>query len=146
MKQRAKGIVLNYITMAFKLGVGLLYTPFMLSKIGDSEYGILSIANSFIVFLTILDCGFGQTLIRYQTKNLVQKNKDEQATNQQRGPREGPREPRRGNHQRARRGTRRDAPRRLPRRRLERMIWVDFWILDRRSRGCSSATRSSSSP
>lgn len=77
MKERVRGIILNYMTMGFKLLIGLFYTPFMLSSIGDSQYGILSIANSFIIFITLLDCGFGQTIIRYQTKNLINRNKEE---------------------------------------------------------------------
>lgn len=79
MRERGKGIILNYIMMIFKLLMGLIYTPFMLSKIGDSQYGILSLANSFIIFITLLDCGFGQTLIRYQTKNKIEKKENDAA-------------------------------------------------------------------
>lgn len=65
MDQRKAGIMLNYFTLAFNVLVGLFYAPFLISKIGDGLYGIYSICNSLISFVTLLDFGLSQTYIRY---------------------------------------------------------------------------------
>ena len=78
MNQRKFGIAINYITLVFNIIVGMVYTPFMISKLGDGLYGIYSLANSLISFVTLLDLGFGQTLVRYISQARVTGNKDEE--------------------------------------------------------------------
>ncbi|MEE3468617.1 MAG: CDP-glycerol glycerophosphotransferase family protein [Eubacterium sp.] len=65
MNQRKAGALLSYVYLGLTCIVGLFYTPFALSFLGDSEYGVFAIALSTISFLTILDMGFNQTMIRY---------------------------------------------------------------------------------
>ena len=48
--------------------VGLLYTPYMLRMLGQSEYGLYSLAASIIAYLTVLDLGFGNAIVRYTAK------------------------------------------------------------------------------
>lgn len=48
--------------------IGLLYTPFMLREMGQTEYGIYSFAATLIAYLTILDFGLGDALVRYTAK------------------------------------------------------------------------------
>jgi len=50
----------------------------MISRLGDSQYGIFSLANSLISFVTLLDLGFGQTLVRYISKEKSTGNKEEE--------------------------------------------------------------------
>ena len=76
MNQRKIGVMLSYLTLAFNILVGLIYTPFMISRLGDGQYGIYSLANSLISFVTLLDLGFGQTLVRYISKERAAGNKD----------------------------------------------------------------------
>ena len=68
MNQLKVGIILNYIIIFINLIVGLLYTPYMLGMMGQSEYGLYSLVASVIAYLTILDLGFGNALIRYTAK------------------------------------------------------------------------------
>lgn len=68
MTQRKIGVIINYFTLAFNILIGLIYTPFMISKLGDGYYGVFSLANSLISFISLLDLGFGQTLVRYISK------------------------------------------------------------------------------
>jgi O-antigen/teichoic acid export membrane protein len=68
MNQLKVGIILNYIIIFINLFVGLLYTPYMLGMMGQSEYGLYSLVASVIAYLTILDLGFGNALIRYTAK------------------------------------------------------------------------------
>lgn len=71
MNQRKIGVVISYLTLAFNILIGLVYTPYMILKLGDGQYGIFSLANSLISFVTLLDLGFGQTLVRYISKARV---------------------------------------------------------------------------
>lgn len=66
--QLKTGALLSYVVLALQNLVGLLYIPFMLRMMGQSEYGLYSIAASIIAYLTILDLGFGNTIVRYTAK------------------------------------------------------------------------------
>ena len=68
MNQLKAGVVLNYIIIVLNIIVGLVYTPYMLRMMGQSEYGLYSLVASVIAYLTILDLGFGNAVIRYTAK------------------------------------------------------------------------------
>lgn len=68
VNQLKAGVVLNYATIALHTLGGLLYTPFMLRMLGQSEWGLYSLVSSVISYLTILDFGFGNATIRYTAK------------------------------------------------------------------------------
>lgn len=68
MNQLKAGAVLNYCIIVLNALVGLLYTPYMLHTLGQSEYGLYSLVASVIGYLTILDLGFGTAIIRYTAK------------------------------------------------------------------------------
>ena len=76
MNQRKAGALLSYVYLALTFVVGLFYTPFAISFLGKEEYGVFSIALSAISFLTILDMGFNQTMIRYVSKYKALNDKD----------------------------------------------------------------------
>ena len=62
------GALLSYVVLVLQNLVGLLYTPFMLRMMGKSEYGLYSIAASIVAYLTVLDLGFGNAIVRYTAK------------------------------------------------------------------------------
>ena len=62
------GAILNYLIIGLNTLVGLLYTPYMLRMMRQSEYGLYSLVASVISYLTILDLGFGNAIIRYTAK------------------------------------------------------------------------------
>ena len=49
--------------------VGLVYTPIMLRLLGQSEYGLYSLMGSLVGYLSVLDMGLGNTIVRYTAKN-----------------------------------------------------------------------------
>ena len=67
------GALVSYLYIFINVGVGLIYTPWMLRRIGDSEYGLYSLALSIITFLTI-DFGLGWAVSRYIAVYHSQKN------------------------------------------------------------------------
>lgn len=72
------GALLSYVVLALQNLVALLYTPFMLRMMGKSEYGLYSIASSIVAYLTILDLGFGNAIVRYTAKYRAEGKTDEQ--------------------------------------------------------------------
>lgn len=72
------GALLSYIALALHNLVGLLYTPFMLRMMGKSEYGLYSIAASIVAYLTVLDLGFGNAIVRYTAKFRAEGKVEEQ--------------------------------------------------------------------
>lgn len=72
------GAVLNYAIIIVNTIIGLVYTPYMLRMLGQSEYGIYSLVGSIIQYLTILDLGFGNAVIRYTSKLIAENKRHEQ--------------------------------------------------------------------
>lgn len=66
--QLKAGAILNYIVIVLNILVGLLYTPYMLRMMGQSEYGLYSLVASVIAYLTVLDLGLGNAVVRYTAK------------------------------------------------------------------------------
>ncbi len=73
---RKIGASLSMINMVASIALGLVYTPFILRFLGQSEYGIFTLANSLISYLAILDLGFGNTIVRYTARARAE-GKDE---------------------------------------------------------------------
>lgn len=78
VNQLKAGVVLNYVVILLNTLVGLLYTPYMLRMMGQSEYGLYSLVASVISYLTVLDLGFGNAIIRYTAKFRAEKKFEEQ--------------------------------------------------------------------
>lgn len=78
MNQIKAGAVLNYVIIGLNTLVGLAYTPYMLRCLGQNEYGLYSLVASIIAYLTILDFGFGNAIVRYTAKFRAEGKKQEQ--------------------------------------------------------------------
>ena len=78
MNQIKAGAALNYVIIGLNTLTGLLYTPFMLRCLGQNEYGLYSLVASIIAYLTILDFGFGNAIIRYTAKFRAEGKQQEQ--------------------------------------------------------------------
>lgn len=69
MNQRRWGAILSYVNIIATIIVGLVYTPIMLRLLGQSEYGLYSLMGSLVGYLSVLDMGLGNTIVRYTAKN-----------------------------------------------------------------------------
>jgi O-antigen/teichoic acid export membrane protein len=72
--------MLSYIALFLGTGVTLAYTPFMLRMLGQAQYGLFSLVNTTITYLTILDFGFGIAIVRYTAKYRAEKDKIKEET------------------------------------------------------------------
>lgn len=78
INQLKAGAVLSYIVLVISNAIGLLYTPYMLRMMGQSEFGLYSLVASVIAYLTILDFGFGNAIVRYTAKFRAEGKTEEQ--------------------------------------------------------------------
>ena len=79
VNQKKAGVIITYLTMGLRVLIGFAYTPFMLAKVGDSQYGVYTLSLSLISFISLLDLGFGQTLVRYIAKSRALEDQREEA-------------------------------------------------------------------
>ena len=76
VNQKKSGVILTYLTQTVKILTGLIYTPIMLSIVGQSEYGLYEISESIISYLVLINLGFLGAYARYYTV-AQQKSKKE---------------------------------------------------------------------
>lgn len=63
-KQIKLGAVFSYIAIAFNMIAGLIYTPWMISRIGQGNYGLYTLATSFITMF-VMDFGMSAAVSRF---------------------------------------------------------------------------------
>ena len=68
MNQRKAGALLSYLHILVSNTISILYTPYMLQMMGQSEYGLTGTAGSFISYLSVLSFGIGGAYIRFNTR------------------------------------------------------------------------------
>ena len=74
--QLRSGVYLSYINLAISCVIPFLYTPVMLDLLGQAEYGLYSLANSVVGYLSLLSFGFGSTIVRYLSKYRSENNRE----------------------------------------------------------------------
>jgi O-antigen/teichoic acid export membrane protein len=79
VNQLKAGAVLSYISLFAGTLISLIYTPYMLKALGQSEFGIYSLVNTVIAYFTLLDFGFGNAIIRYTAKYKAEGNKEKES-------------------------------------------------------------------
>ena len=69
MKNQLKaGAGLSYIALFLNIFISIIYTPIMLNQLGQSEYGLYSLASSAAGYIGVLNFGLGNAVIRYTAK------------------------------------------------------------------------------
>jgi len=70
-----KGALLSYLAIFFNIIAGLIYTPWMINALGQSNYGIYSLAISLTSILAV-DLGLGTAVGRFVAKYKSEKDVD----------------------------------------------------------------------
>lgn len=78
INQLKAGAILSYVAIGLNNIVGLLYTPYMLRMLGQNEYGLYSLVASVVAYLTVLDLGFANAIVRYTAKFRAENKIQEQ--------------------------------------------------------------------
>ena len=74
-KQIKFGAIMSYFTIAFNMLAGLIYTPWMIKQIGQSNYGLYTLATSLIT-LFVVDFGMGAAVARFVSKYNAEGDQD----------------------------------------------------------------------
>lgn len=75
INQLKAGTLLTYVTLFISSVIPFFYTPVMLGILGQAEYGLYSLSNSIISYLSLLTLGLGTSIMRYMMKYKVAKDK-----------------------------------------------------------------------
>ena len=62
------GAALSLVSLLISNIIPFIYTPVMLRILGQAEYGIYGIANSFMGYINLLNFGISGTIVRYIVK------------------------------------------------------------------------------
>lgn len=68
------GVILSYISLFIGNIIPLIYTPIMLRILGQSEYGLYSLASSVVSYLGVLNFGIGGSMVRFISKCRMEKD------------------------------------------------------------------------
>ena len=74
--QLRAGVIMTYINLAIGCLIPMFYTPVMLRLLGQSEYGLLGLAQSITGYLSLMSFGLGSTIIRYLSIYRAENDKD----------------------------------------------------------------------
>lgn len=75
-KQIKIGAVISYISIAVNMLCGILYTPWMIRMIGQSDYGLYTLATSIISLVTV-DFGMGMAVSRFLSKFKAEEKQED---------------------------------------------------------------------
>lgn len=73
-----KGAIISYVAIFLNIAITFFYTPWMIRKIGVSDYGLYSLVYSFISYF-ILDFGLSQAIQRFIAKYRAESNEEKVA-------------------------------------------------------------------
>ncbi len=74
--EKKQGVILSYVTLLVQMLLQLGFTPIMLRLLGQSDYGLYSLAKSTISYLNIFSLGFGGAYIRFYSRYAVRDDKE----------------------------------------------------------------------
>lgn len=67
-RQRKIGVILSYVTLGLSTIVSIIYTPYMLRSLGQSEYGLYQLIGSLAQYLSLLSLGLSGSYVRFFAK------------------------------------------------------------------------------
>lgn len=79
MNQIKAGALLNYINLFVRLGIGFILSPYILFKLGHSEFGLYSIAGTVVGWLALCDFGLTASTTKFLSEYRVKNDADGEA-------------------------------------------------------------------
>ena len=76
--QRKQGAILTYVNIFISTVVMIFYTPFVIKMLGQSEFGLYSLALSIMGYIAIFDFGLGNAIIVFTSKFLIKNQTNKQ--------------------------------------------------------------------
>lgn len=79
MNELKAGTCINYIAIAIRLSTAFFLTPFILSSLGNEEYGLFMLSNSVIAWLSLTDFGLGAAVNKFVASYHARKEWEKEA-------------------------------------------------------------------
>ena len=79
VNQIKAGAILSYLSMGLSTVISLVYTPIMIQRLGDSEFGVYQTVLPIISYLNMLTFGLGSAYIRYYSRSKAENDKKNMA-------------------------------------------------------------------
>jgi len=76
INQLKGGAVLSYVTIFLTNVVGLLLTPFIIRSLGSAEYGLYTMIGALVGYMSVLDFGLNNTVVRFVAKYKANDDKE----------------------------------------------------------------------
>jgi O-antigen/teichoic acid export membrane protein len=76
INQLKGGAALSYVTIFLTNVVGLLLTPFIIRSFGSAEYGLYTMIGALVGYMSVLDFGLNNTIVRFVAKYQAEKDKE----------------------------------------------------------------------
>ena len=80
MNQKRVGIIISYINLVLGMCVNIIITPMLISSLGDVDYSIYKIMQSFASPLTMFHLGIStvvtRTIVQYSSQSITKDEKD----------------------------------------------------------------------
>lgn len=65
MSQIRIGALLSYVNLLVTNITGILITPFIIKSLGDSDFGLYTLIGAFVGYLSVLDLGLNNAIVRF---------------------------------------------------------------------------------
>src|SRR5678816_3266461 len=75
--QIGRSAILNWIALCISLGTAFFMSPFVVHKLGNVGYGVWTLVNSMISYMSLLDLGLRGAVTRFVSKYHAQGNHEE---------------------------------------------------------------------
>lgn len=69
MKEKKIALILTYIKMFIGIIIAFGFTPYLIGNLGNNGYGVYILGVSFLGFLSIIELGLGDSVVRFIIKN-----------------------------------------------------------------------------
>ena len=76
VNQIRAGAILSYVSMGLSTLISLIYTPIMIERLGDAEFGIYQAVLPIISYLNLLSFGLGSAYVRYYSRYRAEDNQE----------------------------------------------------------------------
>ena len=78
-KKKKIGVLLSYVDMGMNMVIQLVYTPVMIRLLGQSEYGLYTLAGSVVSYLSLFSLGFTGAYVRFYSQSRYSGKEEETA-------------------------------------------------------------------
>lgn len=75
---RKIGVIYSYVLMFVEVISAMLFTPFLIRMLGQSQYAVYQLTSQISSYLMLLDLGVGSAVIRYMAKFRADNDKEKQ--------------------------------------------------------------------